>query len=124
MAKISKLEAARRQLDGSIRLYFENEDLLVVHALSRAAFRVFFDLQPARDDYKQLVERTISYLGSGNFNELTNFLSTQTEMGAKRRTDHTKLPYTNRDWFCGNAISPSHKDPSVRNESLACLDEG
>jgi hypothetical protein len=74
MAKVSKLVAARRQLDCSIRLYFENEDLLVVHALVSRGIPRVFELQPARDDYKQLVERTIDYLGWRNFNELTNFL--------------------------------------------------
>jgi hypothetical protein len=74
MPKISKIEAARRQLDSAIRLYFDNEDLLAVHALSRAAFRVLYDLQPANDNHKELVTKTIQYLGWGNFNELTNFL--------------------------------------------------
>ncbi len=33
MAKLSKIEAARRQLDRVIRLYFDNDDLLAVHAI-------------------------------------------------------------------------------------------
>jgi hypothetical protein len=74
MARLSKTEAARRQLDCAIRLYFDNDDLLAVHALSRAAFRVLYDLQPADDDYKKLITQTIRYLGWSNFNELTNFL--------------------------------------------------
>jgi hypothetical protein len=74
MSKVSKLEAARRQLDCAIRLYFDNDDLLAVHALSRAAFRVLFDLQSPGDNHKELIERTIQYLGWGHFNELTNFL--------------------------------------------------
>ena len=74
MPKLSKIEAARRQLDTAIRLYFENDDLIAVHALSRAAFRVLYDLHPADDDYKKLVTQTIQYLGWGNFTKLTNFL--------------------------------------------------
>jgi hypothetical protein len=74
MPKLSKIEAAQRQLDSAIRLYFDNEDLLPVHALSRAAFRVLYDLQPAGDNHTQLIMQTIQYLGWGNFNELTNFL--------------------------------------------------
>jgi hypothetical protein len=74
MAKLSKIEAARRQLDCAIRLYFDNDDLLAVHALSRAAFRVLYDLQPADDEHKELITQTIRYLGWSNFNELTNFL--------------------------------------------------
>jgi hypothetical protein len=74
MPKLSKIEAARRQLDCAIRLYFDNDDLLAVHTLSRAAFRVLYDLHPADDTYKELITQTIGYLGWGNFNELTNFL--------------------------------------------------
>jgi hypothetical protein len=74
MPKLFKLEAAGRQLDCAIRLYFDNDDLLAVHGLSRAAFRLLYDLHPANDDYKELVTRTIQYLGWGNINELTNFL--------------------------------------------------
>ena len=33
VAKLSKIEAARRQLDCVIRLYFDNDDLLAVHAI-------------------------------------------------------------------------------------------
>jgi hypothetical protein len=74
MAKLSKIEAAQRQLDCAIRLYFDNDDLLAVHALSRAAFRVLYVLQPADDDYKKLITQTMRYLGWGDFNELTNFI--------------------------------------------------
>jgi hypothetical protein len=74
LAELSKIEAARRQLDCAIRLYFDNDDLVAVHALSRAAFRVLYDLQPAHDDHKELITQTIRYLGWVNFNKLTNFL--------------------------------------------------
>ena len=42
--KISKLEAGSRQLDSAIRMFFNNEDILAVHTVSRAAFRVLFDI--------------------------------------------------------------------------------
>jgi hypothetical protein len=71
---LTKQEAARRQLDCAIRLYFDNEDLLAVHALSRAAFRVLYDLHPSDDGHKALVTRTIDYLGWPSFNQVTNFL--------------------------------------------------
>ena len=53
---ISKLEAAQRQLDCAIRLYFGNDDLLSVHALSHAAFRVIYDLHKPIDEYRAIVE--------------------------------------------------------------------
>jgi hypothetical protein len=42
--KISKLEAARRQLDTAIRLYFSNGDPVSTHTLAAAAFEVLKDL--------------------------------------------------------------------------------
>lgn len=55
-------------------MYFDNDDLLAVHALSRASFRVIFDLHPEGDRYKAVVNDTINYLGWANFNQITNFL--------------------------------------------------
>jgi hypothetical protein len=42
--KISKLEAARRQLDTAIRLYFMGGDPTSVHTLATAAFEILKDL--------------------------------------------------------------------------------
>jgi hypothetical protein len=44
MAKITKLEAAGRQLDSAIRMFFANEDILAVHTVARAAFRILYDI--------------------------------------------------------------------------------
>jgi hypothetical protein len=44
MAKITKLDAGGRQLDAAIRMFFKNEDMLAVHTVSRAAFRVLYDM--------------------------------------------------------------------------------
>jgi hypothetical protein len=42
--KISKLDAARRQLDTAIRLYFMEGDPVSVHTLAAAAFEILKDL--------------------------------------------------------------------------------
>jgi len=42
--KISKLEAARRQLDTAIRLYFSNADPVSIHTLAAAALDLLKDL--------------------------------------------------------------------------------
>src|SRR5260221_9419244 len=42
--KISKLEAARRQLVTAIRLYFANGDVVSTHTLAAAAFEILRDL--------------------------------------------------------------------------------
>ena len=73
---ISKLEAAQRQLDCAIRLYFAGDDLLAVHSLSRAAFRILFDVYPKKsvDGFANDLAGLIEELGWGEFNRIGNFL--------------------------------------------------
>jgi hypothetical protein len=73
VTKISKLEAGRRQLDAAIRMFFENEDVLAVHTLSRAAFRVLYDITK-EGDTKVALDAHIKKLGPDRFNKVTNFL--------------------------------------------------
>lgn len=73
MAKITKLEAARRQLDAAIRIFFKDEDGLAVHTVSRAAFRILFDLA-SEGDIKKALNTHIEKVGADRFNEETNFL--------------------------------------------------
>src|SRR5215471_1616385 len=73
MAKIAKLESAKRQLDAAIRMFFKNEDMLAIHTVSRAAFRVLFDLTK-EGDAKKALETHIKKVGPQRFNEETNFL--------------------------------------------------
>jgi hypothetical protein len=74
MAKIGKLEAAKRQLDSAIRMFFKNEDMLAVHTVSRAAFRVLYDLTKGDAVIKKALETHINKVGPHRFNEETNFL--------------------------------------------------
>jgi hypothetical protein len=73
---ISKIEAAQRQLDCAIRLYFAEDDVISVHTLSRAAFRLLYDIYPTlRDDgFSRDLERLIAQFGWRSFNEAANFL--------------------------------------------------
>ncbi len=56
MAKvhITKLDAARRQLETAIRLYFHNGDIVSIHTLASAAHEIVDDLAKAKN-----VERTL-----------------------------------------------------------------
>ena len=45
---VSKLDAARRQLDAAIRMYLANEDELAIHTLAAAAYRILRDLLEKR----------------------------------------------------------------------------
>jgi hypothetical protein len=68
MAKIAKLEAAQRELDAAIRMFFKSEDMLAVHTVSRAAFRVLFDI--ANDGgAKKALATYIKKVGAPRFNE-------------------------------------------------------
>src|SRR5258708_16538362 len=73
MAKVTKLEAGRRQLDVAIRMFFDNEDVLAIHTLSRAAFRILDDITK-EGDAKVALAVHIKKLGPNKFNEITNFL--------------------------------------------------
>jgi hypothetical protein len=76
-AQIDKLEAARRQLDCAIRLYFNNEDSLSIHTIAYAAFRVLFDIYPRwrSDGLAHHLNKTIeSKVGWRNVTDIPNFL--------------------------------------------------
>jgi hypothetical protein len=73
---ISKIDAAQRQLDCAIRLFFGNEEPLAVYALSRAGLRVLLDLTKDADKNSfdgKLNELVNKHIGEW-FNEVTNFL--------------------------------------------------
>jgi hypothetical protein len=72
---ITKLDAARRQLNCAIRQYISNEDIVPVHTLSRAAFRILYDIYPIKqsDGFEKSVEALIQRLGWKQFNRVANF---------------------------------------------------
>jgi hypothetical protein len=74
--RISKLDAARRQLDTAIKLFFDNEDGLSVHTLAYASFKVLFDIYPVHqdDDFAAKIDELISQIGWKRFNQTANFL--------------------------------------------------
>ncbi len=75
--KISKDEAAKRQLDTAIDLFFEGGDVLSAHTLAFAAFKVLLNLYPHRgsDDFGQQIDKLIAEgVGWQRFSETANFL--------------------------------------------------
>lgn len=75
---MTKLDAAKRQLDTAIKLYFDNEDSLSVHTLAYASFKILFDLYPSlhSDGFSAKVDELIKQpkLGWSRFNRTANFL--------------------------------------------------
>lgn len=75
--KISKQEAAKRQLDTAIDLFFEGGDVLSAHTLAFAAFKVLLNLYPHRgnDDFGEQIDKLITEgVGWHRFTEAANFL--------------------------------------------------
>jgi hypothetical protein len=57
---ISKLDAARRQLETVIRLYFSNDDPVSIHTLSAAAYSVIRDINKKRGGTPMMVKDTFA----------------------------------------------------------------
>jgi hypothetical protein len=74
--EISKLEAAKRQLDCAIRLFLNDDDMSSTITLSRAAFRLLWDIYPtiAADGFEKPLSKVIEVLGWSKFNAIANFL--------------------------------------------------
>ena len=76
MKAISKIEAAARQLDTAIDLYFANADSLAVYTLAYASFKVLFDLYPHRknDGFTTQIDEVIAVEGWKRMSQPANFL--------------------------------------------------
>ena len=74
---ISKLQAAQQQLDCAIRLLFNEDDMPSVITLSRAAFRVLFDIYPIlkpQGDFGEAMNGLIKGMGWSKFSQIANQL--------------------------------------------------
>jgi hypothetical protein len=74
--EISKLEAAKRQLDCAIRLFLNDDDLSSIITLSRSSFRLLWDIYPtiATDGFEKPLSKVIEAIGWTQFNAIVNFL--------------------------------------------------
>jgi hypothetical protein len=75
--QITKLEVAQRQLDCAIRLLFNLDDIPSVITLSRAAFRVLFDIYPVLKpdgNFGTDIDGVIKRMGWPKFNKIANQL--------------------------------------------------
>lgn len=72
---VTKIEAARRQIDAAIRMVLNREDELAVHTVAAAAYRILRDLldKRGRSDFEELIQHGIyayAYsIASGQFSE-------------------------------------------------------
>lgn len=56
---ISKLDAAKRQLESAIRIYFHNGDPVSIHTLTAAAYNVIRDINKKRGGESMLIKEQI-----------------------------------------------------------------
>jgi hypothetical protein len=76
MKAISKIEAAARQIDTAIDLYFADADSLAVYTLAYASFKILFDIYPHRqsDGFTAQIDEVIAVEGWKRMSRPANFL--------------------------------------------------
>ena len=79
--KVTKLEAAQRQIDAAIRMLFANEDPVAIHSIAAAGSRILRDLakQKQTDIWKMMndcirPEMREEFWGAKGMNRFANFL--------------------------------------------------
>ena len=60
--QVSKLDAARRQLETAVRLYFAEADPVSIHTLTAAAYQVLSDINRARGGSPMLKEQAPTWV--------------------------------------------------------------
>jgi hypothetical protein len=53
--RVSKLDAARRQLDCAIDLWFRDRDAVAVHTLAAASHQIIHDIHAVKSPYEELI---------------------------------------------------------------------
>jgi len=78
--KVAKLDAARRQLETAVRLYFSEADPVSIHTLTSAAYQVLSDVNRARRGAPMLKEQIPTWVrpdataeAKRRINEAANF---------------------------------------------------
>jgi hypothetical protein len=72
---VSKLDAARRQLETAVRLYFSDGDPVSIHTLTAAAHTVLTDINKARGGTPLLKESIVTFAKKGKEKEMKKFLN-------------------------------------------------
>lgn len=88
--KITKIDAAARQIETAIELYFNNGDSLSTYTLGYAAFKVLFDLYPHRinDGFAARLDDLIKKEGWQSLSRTANFLKHADRDPEAVLTDH------------------------------------
>ncbi|NWK96698.1 hypothetical protein DM806_13715 [Sphingobium lactosutens] len=76
MSDVTKLDAARRQLETAIDMFFDQADPLAVYTLAYASFKVLLDIYPHQqgDDFSAQIDALIGKEGWKRMSGQANFL--------------------------------------------------
>ncbi len=87
--KVSKLDAARRQLETAIKLYFVFGDPISIHTLSAAAYNVIRDLNTKKDgDPLLMKDELLNYIKEGHEHEVRNLINAAENFFKHADRDH------------------------------------
>lgn len=76
--KVTKFDAARRQLDVAIRLYFGDDDPVAIHTLTAAAHQLLTDLNQASSGAPTLKDTLLGHVRPNKVNEARRLLNAAT----------------------------------------------
>jgi hypothetical protein len=86
---ISKIDAAKRQLETVIRLYFSNGDPVSIHTLTAAAYNVIRDINKKRGGQPLLVkEQFLDYIREGHEKEVMDIINAAENFFKHAGRDH------------------------------------
>lgn len=96
--KISKLDAAKRQLETTIRLYFSNGDPVSIHTLTSASYNVIRDLNKQRGGVSMFVkEQMIDYIREDKIKEFRDLVNKAENFFKHADRDHEETLDFNPD---------------------------
>lgn len=74
--RVSKIEAARRQIDAAIDMYFNSDDALACYTLAYAGLKVLMDIYPHHnnDGFEQQLDEIVGKVGWRHLSGIGNFL--------------------------------------------------
>ena len=86
--KVGKLDAARRQLETAVRLYFSEADPVSIHTLTSAAYQVLADVNRARGGVPMLKEQVPTWVRPDATHEAKRRLSEAANFFKHADRDH------------------------------------
>ena len=89
--KVSKLDAARRQLETAVRLYFSEADPVSIHTLMSAAYQVLSDVNRARGGSPMLKDQVPTWVRPDATAEAKRRLSEAANFFKHANRDHDEV---------------------------------